>query len=162
MRNIYILFFIWLFETVIIAQPNNYEAKLLTEFENFVAKHIGTYQSDNREFTANRGEDWFYSYYECLPQYNYDLVSTNSLVTPFRGYIEFILFKWQSNPNNSKEEAENDTSISVYEERTHKHWYGHQNNNWVVLSRENKLTGAKDDKWYECDRRKHGCWEYKE
>jgi predicted choloylglycine hydrolase len=162
MRYFYILIFSWLFDTVIIAQLNNYETKIKTDFENFVAKHISTYQTDNREYTTNRGKDWFYSYYDCLPQYSYDLVSTNSLVTPFRGYLEFTLFKWQSNPCVSEEEAENDSSISVYEERTHKHWYGYQNDNWVVLSRENKQTGGKDDNWYECDRKKHGCWEYNE
>ena len=111
MRYLFIIIFYWLFGTVIIAQITKYETKILEDFENFVAKHISTYHTDNREYTTNRGKDWFYSYYDCLPQYSYDLVTTSSLVTPFKGYLEFTLFKWLSHRCGSKVEAENEEVV---------------------------------------------------
>jgi hypothetical protein len=160
MSRSYILIFTLVFETFIIAQPSKYETKILTDFENYIATHINSYLTNNREFTSNSGNDWFYCYYESLPNYSYDLSTTNSLVTPFNGYLEFTLIKWRTKSCKSKEEAENDESISIHEIRIHKHTYGYQNSKWVILSRENKLTTDKINKWFDCDIKKHGCREY--
>ena len=159
-RSIYISFFAFLFGPISSAQINNYEVKILKEFENFISTHISSYQSDNRASTINKGDDWYHSYYECLPQYDYDLQTTNSLVMPFGGFLEFSLIKWRSNLAKSKDEAENNGSISIYETRIHKHMYGYKNNHWVILSRKSKRSTDNEYKWYNCDIKKDGCMEY--
>lgn len=153
-------------------------------FKIYLAKHFESYKSDSREQITKLGGGWVKEYYEPNLNYKIDVQKTNSLITPFTGYCEFILIRHITDFHSSKEEASNDSIFTKSNERTHKHSYGFQEDKWVVTSRSNQdqelakivnpLTKRSSfDTWGDCNEviklgsqkgetNIFGCWEKEE
>ncbi len=161
------LFFFLLF-SLCYAQNDNLvsEADPVKSFKTYITKHFESYKVDNRERLAKLGGGWAMQYYEPSEEYNIDVQTTNSLISPFIGICEFTLTRNYTGFHSSKEEAKKDGKFRKSDRRNHIHKYAFQEGKWVVTSRRSQ----KYDNSYDCneaikggeqkgDTNHYGCWE---
>ncbi|MDP3831649.1 MAG: hypothetical protein Q8Q47_10290, partial [Ignavibacteriaceae bacterium] len=104
----------------------------------YLANHFESYNTDRREQLAELGGGWVKEYFEPETNYKIDVQKTNSLITPFTGFCEFILTRYLTKFHSTKGDASNDNSFIKSDKRTHKHYYGFQEGIWLVTSRTNQ------------------------
>ena len=139
-------------------------------FKEFITKHLDGYKNHRRERVTLLGGGWVNEYFEPEKSYKIDVQKTNSLITPFTGFCEFTLTRHITAFHKSKDAAALDKIVIKSDQTVHKHYYGFQENEWIVTSREHQKISTSPSNWYDCNEilqageqkgltNLEGCWE---
>src|SRR5690554_4483091 len=102
------------------------------EFEKLLSEHFESYKIDPREGVAKLGGGWVKEQYSFEGEYSYDIQTTNSLISPYKGICEFTLKRSYTDFHKSKEDALLDKKFINSDEKIHRHYYLFQKGKWVV------------------------------
>ena len=163
-----ILLFISLFLSSSFAIEKSSDDPVL-EFEKYLRDHFESYKINSRERVTKLGGGWVKEQYSLEGEYSYDVQTTNSLISPYKGICEFTLKRSYTDFHKSKESALLDNKFINSDEKKHRHNYLFQKGKWIVSERKNKGYS----KWYDCNEiiqsgenknttNIHGCWENKD
>ena len=139
----------------------------VASFEDRVGKYFQSYKTDNRGAVVNFYDKYVNVYHYPLITYSIDVQTTNSLVSPYIGYLNYRMVMNYTQMHKSFSEASMDSIFYQVDTTQHKHTYSYQNDKWVLKTMKHFSL---DDKWESCDKpilyaevtdNEHflGCWE---
>lgn len=142
--------FVLALSTVSNAQDKEDKSAILKALKSRVERHMTSYATDHRSTVSMFGEGkWVRSWYDLDPAYSFDVQSTNSIVSPYTGFVEFTLTMNLSDAFPTREEVPQDAPKTRSRLAKHKHVYAYQDGQWVSTSRQHfDLTLGK---WFDCN-----------
>jgi hypothetical protein len=141
---------------------------VVASFKEFITKHIASYKTNRRERVLKFGGGWAKRFIEAEADYNIDIQTTTSLVSPYVGVCEFSLKEHLSMFHPNKNDALQDDKPATSTSTKHKHTYAYQDGKWVIKTRLHYSDVS--DKWLDCNEvipegenkgqsNIFGCWE---
>lgn len=140
---------------------------VVKSFKQYIESYIQSYKTDNHERVHKAVAGWVRGYYLPDRNYNIDIRSTDSLISPYTGICEFTLVSHWTDFHKTKEEAERDDNFIRVESDKHRHTYAFQDGHWVPTLRQ--YYWPFEHEWLNCDEcivktgeplnDPEGCWE---
>lgn len=131
------------------------EQIVISSFQDIVKKHIESYSDDPRIMTyfisANKYSPksyWIKSKCTVLSDYSFDIQKTNSIITPYTGYVIYKMQTWVTDEQPTKEAAETATSLHTIGGLSNcRITFAFQGDAWIVKKYE--YQSNYDGTWYD-------------
>ncbi|MBP2657786.1 MAG: hypothetical protein H6Q69_818 [Firmicutes bacterium] len=129
-----LLCLLFLLQTSAFAVPD--EEMAITSFKETIQKHLHSYQDDPRiiVFSVSTDTKWLKSKCDIPYDYSYDIQKTNSIITPYTGYLIYKMRVLTTDNQTTKEAAEacntfnnNDDNLFI----KYRILFSYQDNKWI-------------------------------
>lgn len=115
--------------------------KVVKQFKKTIENYFAQCPNNPRIAVTEENGSYLRSKYAILNNYKYDVKKSDSLISPYVGYLEFVFKTYAYKKFDSKEDAYKDNSIDeLIITKTYQINYGYQDGKWVATSGEYKLN----------------------
>ena len=135
---------------ILLLSPTLADEAVVSSFKAHMSDYVSSFEPDGKVHVSQLiSKEWSRLHSNIdKSTIKYDVKTTDSLVSPYQGILEFSIRQTRTKPYKTKEEAEGDwdLTIDMGADNIHRHTYLFSDGEWAISERKKYMLG----RWFPC------------